>query len=308
MVDEVMMSARELRWPLTVSSPPCQVEGYKHDPHGEYVRRWLPELSRVPTEWIHHPWDAPPRLLRAAGVELGVNYPRPIVQVAIARERLQDALALMWERESALIAARKTGVEEGLGETMEVQGTGGRGHQTMRVHRAMVRPQGSDLKSGGSSRRDQMVPTMPSPNAVEAAESIMRGSPSFREGEDGVQPPSPEDSSKEGTRVQPLANSDEALAASVPPPSSAALAAKQQGRVQGRPLIGQEAPREADDADSTAESFAPHIRGGPTGGSAAQEWSNQTGAGGSMAAAVPRREEQDLPDLNEGQDAQVRGV
>lgn len=72
-----------------------QMEGYKYDPHGEYVRKWLPELSRLPTEWIHHPWDAPPRALQAAGVELGSNYPRPIVEIAAARSRLQMHLGDM---------------------------------------------------------------------------------------------------------------------------------------------------------------------------------------------------------------------
>jgi deoxyribodipyrimidine photolyase len=65
-----------------------QLEGYRFDPDGEYVRRWLPELSRLPNEWIHHPWDAPLSALRAAGVELGTNYPRPIVEIGVARERL----------------------------------------------------------------------------------------------------------------------------------------------------------------------------------------------------------------------------
>ena len=39
--------------------------GYKYDPDGEYVRRWVPELTRLPTEWIHHPWDAPPHVRMA---------------------------------------------------------------------------------------------------------------------------------------------------------------------------------------------------------------------------------------------------
>lgn len=69
-----------------------QMEGYKFDPQGEYVRKWLPELSRLPTEWIHHPWDTPPSVLRAAGVELGSNYPRPLVEFTAARSRLENAL------------------------------------------------------------------------------------------------------------------------------------------------------------------------------------------------------------------------
>ncbi|KAH7301478.1 hypothetical protein KP509_23G028800 [Ceratopteris richardii] len=89
-----------------------QFEGYKYDPHGEYVRRWLPELSRLPSEWIHHPWDAPPNVLRAAGIELGSNYPRPIVEVAAARARLEQSLTEMTGRGAA---ARAAGLEDTVG-------------------------------------------------------------------------------------------------------------------------------------------------------------------------------------------------
>ncbi|OVA02412.1 Cryptochrome/DNA photolyase [Macleaya cordata] len=89
-----------------------QVQGCKFDPEGEYVRHWLPELVRMPTEWIHHPWDAPPIVLRAAGVELGLNYPKPIIDIDLARERLADALSAMWEAEVAARAANANGTEE----------------------------------------------------------------------------------------------------------------------------------------------------------------------------------------------------
>lgn len=78
-----------------------QVQGFKFDPEGEYVRQWLPELSRVPTEWIHHPWNAPSSVLQAAGVELGLNYPKPIIDIEIARDRLTSAILQMNEKESA---------------------------------------------------------------------------------------------------------------------------------------------------------------------------------------------------------------
>ncbi|KAJ0966487.1 hypothetical protein J5N97_023404 [Dioscorea zingiberensis] len=81
-------------------------QGQRFDPEGEYVRSWLPELSRVPTEWIHHPWDAPKSVLRAAGVELGLNYPNPVVDINTARERLDDAVAMMWELDRAEKAGR----------------------------------------------------------------------------------------------------------------------------------------------------------------------------------------------------------
>ncbi|XP_068637470.1 cryptochrome-1-like isoform X2 [Aristolochia californica] len=96
-----------------------QFEGYKFDPHGEYVRRWLPELVRLPTDWIHHPWDAPESVLQAAGVELGSNYPLPIVEISTAKARLQDAILQMWGQEAASRAAMENGTEEGLGDSSE---------------------------------------------------------------------------------------------------------------------------------------------------------------------------------------------
>lgn len=94
-----------------------QFEGYKFDPNGEYVRRWLPELARLPTEWIHHPWNAPESVLQAAGIELGSNYPLPIVEIDAAKARLQEALSEMWQAVAASRAAIENGTEEGLGDS-----------------------------------------------------------------------------------------------------------------------------------------------------------------------------------------------
>ncbi|OWM79950.1 hypothetical protein CDL15_Pgr006254 [Punica granatum] len=96
-----------------------QFEGYKFDPNGEYVRRWLPELARLPTEWIHHPWNAPESVLQAAGIELGSNYPLPIVGIDAAKAHLQEALSIMWQHEAASRAAIENGTEEGLGDSSE---------------------------------------------------------------------------------------------------------------------------------------------------------------------------------------------
>jgi deoxyribodipyrimidine photo-lyase len=50
-------------------------------------------LASVPSEWIHAPWEAPPLELAAAGVVLGAEYPAPIVDHGLARERALDAYA-----------------------------------------------------------------------------------------------------------------------------------------------------------------------------------------------------------------------
>jgi len=68
------------------------LQGRKFDPDGAYVRSWVPELARLDPRWIHAPWEAPPGVLRAAGVELGRQYPLPVVDHAVARQRALAAL------------------------------------------------------------------------------------------------------------------------------------------------------------------------------------------------------------------------
>jgi deoxyribodipyrimidine photo-lyase len=67
--------------------------GSKVDPEGAYVRRWIPELTRLPKAWIHRPFEAPIEVLAAAGVDLGKTYPRPIVDHMQARARVLAALS-----------------------------------------------------------------------------------------------------------------------------------------------------------------------------------------------------------------------
>ena len=50
-----------------------------YDREGRYVKHWLPELAGLPASRIHEPWKASPAELSRAGLELGRDYPRPIV-------------------------------------------------------------------------------------------------------------------------------------------------------------------------------------------------------------------------------------
>ena len=65
-------------------------QGERFDPEGHYVRRWLPSLERLPSAWIHRPWQAPAGVLNEAKVVLGKDYPRPLVDHTAARGRALD--------------------------------------------------------------------------------------------------------------------------------------------------------------------------------------------------------------------------
>ncbi|MFD1326977.1 cryptochrome/photolyase family protein [Mycoplana ramosa] len=69
------------------------LQGEKFDPEGAYIKRHVPELSRVPAKYIHCPFKAPASVLQAAGVRLGSGYPGPIVDHASARSRALEAFS-----------------------------------------------------------------------------------------------------------------------------------------------------------------------------------------------------------------------
>jgi deoxyribodipyrimidine photo-lyase len=65
-------------------------QGEKFDADGAYVRRYVPELARLPDKYLHAPWTAPEMELHLAGIRLGLTYPRPIVDLAAGRQRALD--------------------------------------------------------------------------------------------------------------------------------------------------------------------------------------------------------------------------
>jgi deoxyribodipyrimidine photo-lyase len=69
------------------------IQGQKFDPNGAYVRRWVPEIARLPNRYLHAPWQASATVLASAGIELGRTYPAPIVDHAAARARALEAYA-----------------------------------------------------------------------------------------------------------------------------------------------------------------------------------------------------------------------
>jgi deoxyribodipyrimidine photo-lyase len=66
----------------------------RYDPHGDYVRRYVPELRSVPDEHLAEPWLMPGEVQREAGCVIGADYPEPIVDHAAARRAALERYAV----------------------------------------------------------------------------------------------------------------------------------------------------------------------------------------------------------------------
>lgn len=62
------------------------LQGEKFDPHGHYTRKFVPELSKLPIQYLFKPWEAPESVLRESGIILGKTYPAPIVNLSESRD------------------------------------------------------------------------------------------------------------------------------------------------------------------------------------------------------------------------------
>ncbi|RFU85521.1 deoxyribodipyrimidine photo-lyase [Streptomyces triticagri] len=69
--------------PNRVLNPVLQAR--RHDPHGVYVRHWLPELADLDDRAVHEPWKLPAR------ERSRLDYPAPIVELPDALARFRRA-------------------------------------------------------------------------------------------------------------------------------------------------------------------------------------------------------------------------
>jgi deoxyribodipyrimidine photo-lyase len=67
------------------------LQSRKFDPEGNYIKRFVPELSGLSARWIHAPWTAPAEELVASGATLGDKYPFPMIDHAFARDQALEA-------------------------------------------------------------------------------------------------------------------------------------------------------------------------------------------------------------------------
>ncbi|MES2719646.1 MAG: FAD-binding domain-containing protein [Pseudomonadota bacterium] len=63
-----------------------------HDPHGHFVRRWLPAMRRVPDSWLFEPWRMPVSVQQRCGITLGEHLAEPIVDLSEATRAAKTRL------------------------------------------------------------------------------------------------------------------------------------------------------------------------------------------------------------------------
>jgi deoxyribodipyrimidine photo-lyase len=99
------LSANNGGWQWAASSG-CDAQPYfrifnpvtqsqKFDVHGKFIKRYLPQLSKVPEHYIHAPWEMPLAEQQACETIIGKDYPAPIVEHAIARQRTLARYAIV---------------------------------------------------------------------------------------------------------------------------------------------------------------------------------------------------------------------
>ena len=72
-----------------VLSPWAQSD--KNDPNCEYIKKWVPELTKVPKKFIHKPWEMEKKYQEAIKTIIGKDYPAPLVKHEVARQEALNA-------------------------------------------------------------------------------------------------------------------------------------------------------------------------------------------------------------------------
>merc|ERR1719264_2193572 len=85
----------------------------KNDKNGDYIRKWLPKLAKLPDKFIHEPWKAPTATQKAAGVLVGSDYPRPLVDHSVVSKENMSKMQKAYDRHKKMAKGKEEGDKEG---------------------------------------------------------------------------------------------------------------------------------------------------------------------------------------------------
>jgi deoxyribodipyrimidine photo-lyase len=67
------------------------LQGEKFDREGIYTKKWVPEVQKIPNEFLYKPWELEKKYQEKIKVIIGKDYPLPIVDHATARDAALSA-------------------------------------------------------------------------------------------------------------------------------------------------------------------------------------------------------------------------
>lgn len=80
---------------------------YKHDPEGEFILKYIPELNSIPKEFLHEPWKLTKMEQAMYNFKLGEDYPTPIVDLETSRQQASDSIWKIIQSERSKVEGKK---------------------------------------------------------------------------------------------------------------------------------------------------------------------------------------------------------